>query len=420
MQPDNMDIQIPQHEIKKRKMRCFLVWGAAVLAGTAIVALLFPLTGKSVKRSDLAFGTVGKGRIESTVSASGRVASALEEKINSPIPTRIVEVYHHEGETLEEGVPLLRLDLQSSESELGKLRDECTKRRVAVDKMRLTHRTSLSHLEMQAKVKEMETARLQAELENERYLDSLGSGTGDRVRQVELALKTGLLELAQLRTQLDNERRVNEAELRELQLDLAILEKDLDEMSRKMTDARVLIPRNGTLTYINRNIGQQIAQGEHIATIADLSRFGVNGEMSEAYAANVPVGARAVVVVGKTELEGTVATVAPTSKNGTVALTVALDDDSNTALRPGVKADIHIKGTVLDDVVTVPNGSYYTGPGTYEMFVADGDRITRRTVVLGESSWQAVEVKSGLQPGETAVTTDMKEYASSRSLKLKD
>lgn len=414
-----MDKAIPQEEINRAKRKRWMKIGGVIAGVVVVIVIVSSMFRGSVSRKSLSIGQVSTGTIESTVSASGRVISALEERINSPISTRIMEVFHREGEELKEGTPLMRLDLQSTEAELGKMRDEGEKRRLALEKLRLSNETSLSNLAMQIKVKEMEVSRLKVELQNERYLDSLGSGTGDRVHQVELSYNTGSLQLEQLRQQLANERRVKDAELQGMELDLSIYAKDLEEMSRKMQDAQVTMPHDGTLTYINNNIGQQIGMGEHIATIADLSHFSVNGEIADSYADRVVVGNRATVKIGKTTIDGTINTVSPMSKSGVMAFTVKLDDDQNSSLRPGVRTDVYIKGNILDDVVRIPNGSYYTGPAVYDMFVVEGDELVKRKVTLGGSNWEYVEVVSGLKPGEEVVTSDMKEYVNSNSLKLK-
>ena len=46
---------------------------------------------------------------------------------------------------------------------------------------------------MQIKVSEMKLARMKVELRNEQYLDSLGAGTTDKVRQAELSYNTSRL-----------------------------------------------------------------------------------------------------------------------------------------------------------------------------------------------------------------------------------
>ena len=123
------------------------------------------------------------------------------------------------------GTPLLRLDLQSTETELNKMLDEIEMKRHLLEQQRLNNSTQLSDLAMQIKVKAMTVDRMAVELRNERYLDSLGSGTGDKVRQVELAYRTGLLELEQMRQRLDNEKRVAEADLQVKNLELNISDK---------------------------------------------------------------------------------------------------------------------------------------------------------------------------------------------------
>ena len=71
----------------------------------------------SVNRKDLVFSEVDTGIIEVSVSASGKVVPAFEEIINSPINTRIVEVYRKGGDSVDVGTPILKLDLQSTETE---------------------------------------------------------------------------------------------------------------------------------------------------------------------------------------------------------------------------------------------------------------------------------------------------------------
>ena len=131
------------------------------------------------------------------------------------------------------------------------------------------------------------------------------------------------------------------------------------------------------------------------------------------------VGNRATVKIGKTTIDGTINTVTPMSKNGVMSFTVKLDEDQNKSLRSGVRTDVYVKGNILDDVTRIPNGSYYVGPGTYDMFIVDGEELVKRKVVLGGSNWEFVEVVSGLKAGDKVVTSDMKEYSGNEKLKLK-
>lgn len=109
-------------------------------------------------------------------------------------------------DTVKAGTALLQLDLEQELTELGKLQDAHTMQQQELRQLQLSNMTAISDLEMQIKVSEMNVNRLRIEVENERRLDSIGSGTGDRVRQAETSYKAGVLELEQLRTRLRNER----------------------------------------------------------------------------------------------------------------------------------------------------------------------------------------------------------------------
>ncbi len=415
-----MDREIPKEVRDKERRNRIIKYAVAVGAVVVVIAVVMSLMRSSVSKKDIVLATVDRGTIESSVSASGKVAPAFEEVINSPISTRIVEVYRKAGDSVDVGTPLLRLDLQSTETELNKLLDQSQMKQYEIEQMKLNNNTRLSDLAMNVKVKAMAVSRMEVELRNERYLDSLGSGTGDKVRQVELAYNTGKRELEQLRQQLENERQVRDADLRVKELELNIHNKNLAEMRRTLSEAQVQSPRKATLTYINNQVGQQIGAGEQIAIISDLSHFKVDGEIADSYGDRVSVGSHAIVKIGREKLDGTVSNVTPLSRNGVIAFSIQLDDDSHARLRSGLKTDVYVMCDVIEDVVRIANGSYYMGKGDYDLFVVTGgNELVKRKVRLGDSNFEFVEVVSGLEPGDQVVVSDMSDYKNSNKLKLK-
>lgn len=416
-----MDRELSKDERKKamrKKLRPYIITSAVIAVALCVIIISLR---SSVKRDDLMISEVDTGTIETTVTGSGSVVPAFEEIINSPINSRIVEVYCKAGDSVATGTPLLRLDLQSAETEMRKLTDQMRMKQVELDRQDATSHTSLSNIEMQIKVKQMEVDRLKVELSNERYLDSLGSGTGDKVREVELAYRTGLLALDQLRQQLDGERRMAVADKRMKELEISIFNNNIGEMQRTLDDARIRAPRSATLTYINDQIGQKIAEGERIAIISDLSHFKIKAQAPDSYADRIREGARAVIKAGKHRLDGSVMSVEPQSQNGMLVFSVRIDDADKARLRSGLKADVYVMHDVMDDVVRIPNAPFYKGAGEYELFVLspDGSSVSRRKVSLGDSNFEYVEVKSGLQPGEQVVTSDMSDYKTSKTIKIK-
>ena len=203
-----MDREIPKEVRQKERNKKLIRYGIIGVAGVIVISLLISLMRTGVKEKDLVFSKVDRGTIEVSVSASGKVVPAFEEIINSPINTRIVEVYKKGGDSVDVGTPILKLDLQSTETEYKKLLDEEQMKNYQLQQLKVNNETKLKDLAMQVRVKEMTLNRMRVELRNEQYLDSIGSGTTDKVRQAELSVNVAELELEQLKQQYDNEQEV--------------------------------------------------------------------------------------------------------------------------------------------------------------------------------------------------------------------
>ena len=414
-----MDREIPKEVRNKERNKKIIRYGGIGVASVIVISVLISFMRTGVKTKDLVFSTVDKGTIEVSVSASGKVVPAFEEIINSPINTRIVEIYKKGGDSVDIGTPILKLDLQSVETDYKKLLDEEQMRSYKLNQLRVNNQTKLNDLAMKIKVSAMQLNRKKVELRNEQYLDSLGSGTTDKVRQAELSYNVAQLEYEQLEQQYDNEKEVLAAEYKVQELDFSIFRKGLAEMKRTLDDAQIRSPRKAILTYINNQIGAQVSQGSQLAVISDLSHFKVEGEIADTYGDSVAAGGKAIVKIGSEKLEGTVSSVTPLSKNGVISFTVQLNEDNNRRLRSGLKTDVYVMNAVKEDVMRIANASYYVGRGEYELFVRNSDKeIVKRKVQLGDSNFEFVEVASGLQPGDQVVVSDMSNYKNKNKLKL--
>lgn len=413
-----MDREISKEQRNREKRRMWMKWGGMVVVGIAAVIALMQLMQESLHERDIVFSVVDEGSIDVSVSASGKVVPAFEEIINSPINSRILEVYKKGGDSVEIGTPILRLDLLSAETDYKKQLDEVQMNELKLEQLRIQNRSKLSEMEMQLKVSRMELNRKAVELRNEQYLDSLGAGTTDKVRQVELDYNVSKLKLEEDEQKFINEQATADADLKVKELELNIARKTLAETKRTLNDARIKAPRKAILTYVNTEIGAQVAQGEKVAIVSDLSHFKIEGEIADTYGDRIAAGSRAVVKVGKEELAGTVTDVTPLSKNGVMSFSVRLEQDNHKRLRSGLKTDVYVLTAVKDSVMRIANGSYYVGPGEYELFVRSGNELLKRKVQLGDSNYELVEVVGGLKPGDQVVVSDMSNYKNKRKMKL--
>ena len=415
-----MDREISKEVQRKEQRKQFIRIGTAVGGFIVLIVVVISMLQTSLKRKDLNISTVDKGVIEVSVSASGKVIPAFEEIINSPINSRIVEVYKRGGDSVDVGTPILKLDLQSAETEYNKQLDEEQMKSLQLEQQRVTNHNKLSEMEMNLKVSRMELDRKAVELRNERYLDSLGAGTTDKVRQVELDYNVSILKLKEDEQKYKNEQALAEADLKVKELELNIFRKSLAETRRTLEDAQIRSPRKAILTYVNNEIGSQIGQGAKAAIVSDLSHFKIEGEIADTYGDRIAAGSKAVIKIGSEKLDGTVSDVTPLSKNGVISFTVQLEEDNHKRLRSGLKTDVYVMNAVKDDVLRIANSSYYVGKGEYELFVVNGNQLLKRKVQLGDSNFEYVEVVSGLQEGDQVIVSDMNAYKDKNKLKIED
>lgn len=415
-----MDREISKEVQRKEQRKQFIRIGTAVGGFIVLIVVVISMLQTSLKRKDLNISTVDKGVIEVSVSASGKVIPAFEEIINSPINSRIVEVYKRGGDSVDVGTPILKLDLQSAETEYNKQLDEEQMKSLQLEQQRVTNHNKLSEMKMNLKVSRMELDRKAVELRNERYLDSLGAGTTDKVRQVELDYNVSILKLKEDEQKYKNEQALAEADLKVKELELNIFRKSLAETRRTLEDAQIRSPRKAILTYVNNEIGSQIGQGAKVAIVSDLSHFKIEGEIADTYGDRIAAGSKAVIKIGSEKLDGTVSDVTPLSKNGVISFTVQLEEDNHKRLRSGLKTDVYVMNAVKDDVLRIANSSYYVGKGEYELFVVNGNQLLKRKVQLGDSNFEYVEVVSGLQEGDQVIVSDMNAYKDKNKLKIED
>lgn len=403
---------------KERKQRIIKITLIAV-GVTAVIITLLKVLENGVQASSLQFSTAERGPIELTINTSGVVAPAIEEAVVSPISSRLLQVFHKHGDSVEQGTPLLQLDLLTTQSSYEKLKDQLQMRVLEGEQREAQNASNLSNMQMNLKVMEMQIDQKRIELKNAIRLDSLGGGTAGTVRQVEMNLKVAELEREQLKLKISNEQRIARAQHNVKELEVQIAQKNLAEIEKVLSEARIEAPRTGILTFINSQVGSQVSAGQQLAIVSDLTQFRIDGEFPDGYAARVTPGTPVTIKVGSNRLNGQVTRIAPASKNGTLGCTVQILDSVVTGLRSGLKVELYLQTAKKHDVVRIGHAAFYKKPGKYELWVREGDYLRKREVVLGEASYQYIEVARGLKEGEQVVLTDLPQYKNETELKLR-
>ena len=414
-----MDKKLSEKEIRRKKTVGYMKVAVPVAAITVICIIVAVTVQPALKSDLLDISEVQSGTLSVSVGATGSVVPFYEESVTSPIATKILEVYKKSGELVHKGDTILRLDLSTANVDLQAETDELEIQKYKLEQYRTEASSAISDMEKQVAIDEMRLRRMESLLVNEHYLDSIGGSTKDMVRQRELDYEVAKLQLEQLKLNYENKKKTTASTLKVYELEYSIAANKLALRRKEIGDARVLAPFDATLSWVNDRIGSGVEKGSQLAVLSDLSRYKVTAEISDNFISQFNVGNRVEVKIGNTELEGTVANIVPSVSNSKISFTVFLDEDSGSSLRPGLKADVYVVTSIKEDVLKIANRAYYSGPGEYGLWVIDGNRAEKRTVVLGESSSFEVEVLEGLDPGEKVIVSNMNGYKTKDRMKVR-
>ena len=209
-------------------------------------------------------------------------------------------------------------------------------------------------------------------------------------------------------------------DIRESEIAAAIEESDLRELGRKLQQASITATRDAVVTWVNKNIGSSITQGEALARFADLGSFKVSGTISDTYMDQVRIGMPVIIKINDSTTRGIITNINPSVQNGILSFDVALDVRNNKLLRPNMKVDVFPILSTLDNITRVPNGPAFKGGVTQDIFVVQGSKAIKRTITIGGSNFDYVEIKNNLKAGEKVIITDMSGFANSKELTIKN
>lgn len=383
---------------------------AVAVTVVALVWLLRLFVGSSLKRTDLITAVVERGDIENTLTASGEVIPEFEEIIASPITASIQKVALDAGSHVEAGQSVLTLDKSAARIEYERLQFQLESKQNSIRKLKLELDKSFYDLKSNNDIKQLRISSLQAAVENAKRLFRAGGGTREDIERAELDLKVAVLEKQQLENEINSRRQTMQVDMRESELAASIQQNSLRELERKLQLADVVASRPGVITWVNRNIGATVREGESLARIADLESFKIAGSIPDEYLDQLRSGMPVIIRIGEVQLHGTVINIHPSIQNGIGTFDVQLSERNNKLLRPNGKVDVFPVTAVHRQVMRVANGPAFKGPAVQDVFVVSGSKAIRRTVHTGMSNFDWVEIRDGVRPGEVIIASDMTEY----------
>lgn len=414
-----MDTEITAEVVQQKRKKGIIYGLIAVAVIVVCILLIRAWLGSSVNASEISTAKVEIGNVENTLNATGEVLPEFEEVITSPINASIKNVVTDAGGKVKAGQSILTLDKSASENDYAKMKFQLETKKNEISKLKLDLEKSYYDIQSNNDIKQLRIGNLTDAVENAKRLYKAGGGTREDIEQAELNLKVAQLEKKQIENEIKSKQKTMQLEQKEAEIAAAIQQNDLNELQRKLNLANVVATRTGVVTYVNKNIGANIKEGETLARIADLSSFKVTGSLSDNYLDQLHNGMPVIVRFNDIELRGIVSNVYPSVQNGIITFDVQLEERNNKQLRPNMKVDVYLVTAVHNKVLRVANGPAFKGASPQDIFVLSNDKAEKRSVHTGLSNFDFVELKDGVKPGDMVITSDMTEFKNSKELTVK-
>jgi HlyD family secretion protein len=414
-----MDRELDQGFRRKQ----FVRRGLFALVAVSLIAAGFVyaprLMKPSINRARIRTAKVDSGVMEATISASGIVVPEFEQVISSPINARVTRILKRPGDPLKRGEPILELDVSESVLALEKVNQQIALKQNQQAKIKLDLDNTLIDLQSRWEIKNLEYKAAKASAARSRSLSQQGLLSEEKLREAELQEEKTAFELKQIEDAKGNAQKSTRTQVEGLALEMDTLQKERIEAQRQLELATTKSDRDGVLTWVVNEEGAILQKGAVLARVADLNSFRVNATLSDIHASKLSQGLPVSIKINDDYLQGEVATVQPTIKDGIITATITLRDKANLLLKSNLRVDVLIITDRKDKVLRLKKGPAINGEGLREVFVIRGDTAVKTPVKVGIASFEAYEILEGLIEGDEVIISDMSDYLHMKEAKLK-
>lgn len=436
-----------------------LLIGVAVLSTVGVVAASSPDVRKGISgffgspNDNLIPYVVRKQKLVITVTERGNLESAKNTDVTNEVEGQTTIIFiKPEGTPVEKGELVCELDSAALRDNL--VNQEIATKRAEADfenakKTREVAEISVKEYQEGTYLQEIkniegETTLAQSELErskdrhewskmmakNKYVSDS--QVIADRLAQIkaEISLDQAIRkmqvlkdftykkQITELEANVEKARSDELAKKQTFELETAKLEK----LRKQIDKCKLYAPGDGLIVYANDTNqfrgnnqplieeGAVVRERQKIFSLPDIEHMQVNTKVHESMVDRVRRGQTAKIRVdafANMPLTGTVKNVQPLpdpssffSSDIKVYTTIVTIDQSSTALRPGMTAEVTILIATLDDVLCIPVTAVLPLQGKDYVYLITPDGPVRREVKLGATNDILIEIKEGLKEGE--------------------
>ena len=374
-----------------------------------------------VERRGISIVTVERGEFNDFIRVDGQVQPIAVVQISPEEGGIVREKVAEEGAQVKKGDIIVRLtnanlELQilDAEAQLAEKQNFLRNTQVTMEQDRLSNMTERLQLDM-----EISRSRRAYEQQKRLYEEDLVAKEVYLKAKEDYELASRKYELVDRRLKQDSlSRRI---QMEEMENSLANMRRNLQLVRQRKAQLDIRSQIDGELGLLDVELGQNVAAGQKIGQINDLSDFKIQAQIDEHYIDRVHTGLSATFERQGTQFSLAVRKIYPEVRSNKFRTDFVFTDARPENIRSGQTYYINLELGQSAESLLIPKGTFFQNTGGSWIYVldAEGNKAYKRNIRIGRQNPQYYEVLEGLEAGERVIVSGYETFRGHEILILK-
>ena len=373
----------------------------------------------SVPRDRVRLAVVQQGDFNRDISVQGRVVAAVSPTLYANSEGTITFLVSA-GDQVEQDARLAVVDspeltnrLQQDEAALARKQVELERQAIQSKQQTLANQKTVDLAQLQLTAAQRESRRAINAYEREAISQLDYEKAQDDLESAEYAHRHAVAD-----AELDNERLAFEQRTKQLEVDQQQLL--VADLRRQVEGLTVYSPVSGVVGNLLVDQKTNVARNQPVLSVVDLSQFEVEAQIPESYADDLAIGMRAEIMTGQDTFTALLVSVSPEIIDNQVTARLRFEGSVPPGLRQNQRLTTRVLLEEKQGVMLVERGQFLDTGGGRIAYRVSGDVAERTPIVIGARSLNAVEIVSGLAPGDTIIVSGTEMFKGVQTLLLTD
>ncbi|HWH42062.1 MAG TPA: efflux RND transporter periplasmic adaptor subunit [Usitatibacter sp.] len=360
-----------------------------------------------------------QGTLVRDASVNGRVVAAVSPTLFTPAPGTVA-LQVHAGDAIRKGQvlaviasPDLDGALKREQSTYEELQAEIARQEILAQKQKLI-------AVRDADQAEIDRAAARRAFERIEKVGGLGIVAKNDFEKAQDALRSAEIRGRHAAEAARLEGSDVELQLRTRRAQLQRQRLSVEEARRRVEELTLRAPMDGLVGSVAIADRTALPANAPVMTLVDLSRLEVEVEIPETYVADLGLGMKAEIVAGEMKATGHISAISPEVVRNQVLARVRFDGAQPQGLRQSQRVSARLLIDEKPHAIMLPRGPFVEAHGGKFAYVVEDGFAVRRPIRLGGTSLAAVEIASGIKPGERVVVAGSEDFDNADRVRINE